>query len=234
MKTRIAEALKTKYKRFGLSNEAIDRIASAKQETITKEEDIETGIADAATMELIANELQKMRDKEINNKTDLQRSFDDYKAKHPEGQPTPPDPDPNPNPKPDDWKAILAAAVKESLVPLQEEIAALKGQNSTKAALEGAHEKFFGGDYAKAYPDEANDAWERAVEMNEATGNKMNADQLHEKATGYFNKAVNRRGVDTSKPFVADPQGDDKKGTIDWSKEVERKKMQGLIPEEKK
>lgn len=234
MKTKIAEALKTKYKRFGLSNEAIDRIASAKKETITKEEDIESGIADAATMELIANELQKMRDKEINNKTDLQRSFDDYKAKHPEGQPTPPDPDPDPKPNPDDWKAALAAAVKESLAPLQEEIANLKGQNSTKAALEGARSKFFESDYAKAYPDEANDAWERAVEMNEATGNKMNADQLHEKVTGYFNKAVARKGVDTSKPFKAESPEDEKKGTVDWSKEVERKKAQGLIPDEKK
>lgn len=89
MKTKIAEALKTKYQRFGLSNEAIDRIALAKEKTVTSEEDIETAIADAQTMELIASEIQKMRDSEIRKRTDVQKSFDDYKKAHGEPQ-TPP------------------------------------------------------------------------------------------------------------------------------------------------
>ena len=76
MKQKIIAALKTKYQRFGLSNEAIDRIASAKEKTVTSEEEIESAVADAQTMELIANELQKMRDKEIRNRTDLQTTFD--------------------------------------------------------------------------------------------------------------------------------------------------------------
>ena len=83
-KENIATALKTKYQRFGLSNEAIDRIASAREKTVTSEEEVETAVADAETMGLIANELMKMRDKEINNKTDLQRAFDAYKEKNPE------------------------------------------------------------------------------------------------------------------------------------------------------
>lgn len=86
MKTKIATALKTKYQRFGLSNEAIDRIASAKEKTVTTEEGIEAGIADAETMNLIANELQKMRDGEIQKRTDLQKSFDTYKTAHPDQQ----------------------------------------------------------------------------------------------------------------------------------------------------
>lgn len=84
MKEKIIAALKTKYQRFGLSNEAIDRIASAKEKTVTKEEEIETAIADAETMELIANELQKSADQERRNKANLQKSFDEYKTKHPE------------------------------------------------------------------------------------------------------------------------------------------------------
>ena len=96
MKEQIASALKTKYQRFGLSNEAIDRIASAKEKTVTSEDAIEEGIADAETMGLIAIELMKMRDKEISNKTDLQRAFDTYKEKNPEGGN-----DPKPDPKPD-------------------------------------------------------------------------------------------------------------------------------------
>lgn len=93
MKTQIIAAFKTKYQRFGLSNEAIDRIASAKEKTVTSESDIEAAIADAETMGLIATELQKMRDKEIQSRTDLQASFNEYKEKHPETTPpTPPTP----------------------------------------------------------------------------------------------------------------------------------------------
>ena len=65
MKSIIVASLKTKYQRFGLSNEAIDRIASAREKTVTSEEEIATATADVVTMELIASELQKMRDKEI-------------------------------------------------------------------------------------------------------------------------------------------------------------------------
>ena len=114
-KEEIATALKTKYQRFGLSNEAIDRIAAAREKTVTSEEEIATATADVVTMELIANELQKMRDKEINSKTDLQRAFDTYKEKNPEGgkpkgdpnPPTPPEPgNPEPMPEPE-WAKRL-------------------------------------------------------------------------------------------------------------------------------
>lgn len=84
MKEKIITALRTKYQRFGLSSEAVDRIASAKEKTVTKEEDIETAIADAETMELIANELQKSADSERRSRSALQKSFDDYKKAHPE------------------------------------------------------------------------------------------------------------------------------------------------------
>lgn len=93
MKQKIIAALRTKYQRFGLSNEAIDRIASAKEKTVTSEDQIETAIADAETMELIATELQKSADLERRNRSDLQKSFDEYKKKHPEDteDPTPPE-----------------------------------------------------------------------------------------------------------------------------------------------
>jgi len=105
MKEKIIVALKTKYQRFGLSNEAIDRIASAKEKTVTKEEEIETAIADAETMELIANELQKSADQERRNKANLQKSFDEYKTKHPEK--TDPDPDPGSKEPEPDWAKKL-------------------------------------------------------------------------------------------------------------------------------
>lgn len=93
-KDSIASALKTKYQRFGLSNEAIDRIASAREKTVTSEDDIESAVADVETMTLLATEVQKMRDMEIQKRTDTQRAFDAYKENHPdkakEPQPTEP------------------------------------------------------------------------------------------------------------------------------------------------
>ena len=111
MKEKIALALKTKYQRFGLSNEAIDRIASAKEKTVTSEDAIEEGIADTETMGLIANELMKMRDKEIQTRTDTQRAFDAYKEKNPGQKPTDPPADP---PKPQEMpEPAWAKAIRE-------------------------------------------------------------------------------------------------------------------------
>lgn len=102
MKEQIITAFKTKYQSFGLSNEAIDRIASAKEKTVTKPEDIEAALADVETMTLIAKEVQKMRDGEIQKRTDLQKNFDTYKASHPDK--TDPDPDPDPDDKDKDLR----------------------------------------------------------------------------------------------------------------------------------
>lgn len=85
-KEEIITALKTKYLGFALSNEAIDRIASAKEKTVTEDTDIAAAISDVETMELIANEVKKNADKERRLRSDLQKSFDDYKNAHPETQ----------------------------------------------------------------------------------------------------------------------------------------------------
>lgn len=109
MKEQIITAFKTKYQSFGLSNEAIDRIASAKEKTVTKPEDIEAALADVETMTLIAKEVQKMRDGEIQKRTDLQKNFDTYKASHPDKT----DPDPDPDPDPDDKDKDLRDQIKK-------------------------------------------------------------------------------------------------------------------------
>lgn len=83
-KEEVITALKTKYLGFALSNEAVDRIASVKEKTVTEETDIETAISDAETMELIANEVKKVADRERRSRSDLQKTFDDYKKNHPE------------------------------------------------------------------------------------------------------------------------------------------------------
>ena len=129
MKEKIALALKTKYQRFGLSNEAIDRIASAKEKTVTSEDAIESGIADSETMGLIATELMKMRDKEIQQRTDTQRAFDAFKEKHQSQS----DPEPATNPKPDE-EPEWAKKLREQ----QEAIAARFAKEDREKAMKAA------------------------------------------------------------------------------------------------
>lgn len=233
LKEQILEALKTKYKAYGLSNDALDRIASLREKTVEKEEDIEGAVADATTLDLIAKEIQRQRDQAIQRNSESQRAFEAYKAAHPEqnaggegnegkeGEGSP------------DIASIVKEAVAAAVAPLNEKITALETSNTAKAALSSAHASFFNGDYAKKYKDQADEAWERAVELNEATGSKMTAEELSAKASGYFNKAVSRLGVDTSQPFKADPPKNEEDGTVDWSAEIARKKAQGLLPDTK-
>lgn len=233
LKEQILEALKTKYKAYGLSNDALDRIASLREKTVEKAEDIEGAVMDATTLDLIAKEIQRQRDQAIQKNSETQRAFEAYKAEHPEPDKGGAGDDDKNKATSQDIASIVKAAVADAVAPLNEKITALETSKSAEAALSTAHSSFFNGDYAKKYKDQATDAWERAVELNEATGNKMTAEELAAKASGYFNKAVSRLGVDTSKPFQADPPKNDEEGTIDWSAEVARKKAQGLIPDDK-
>lgn len=233
LKEQILEALKTKYKAYGLSNDALDRIASLREKTVEKAEDIEGAVMDATTLDLIAKEIQRQRDQAIQKNSESQRAFEAYKAAHPEPDAGGAGDDDKNKATSQDIASIVKAAVADAVAPLNEKITALETSKSAEAALSTAHSSFFNGDYAKKYKDQATDAWERAVELNEATGNKMTAEELAAKASGYFNKAVSRLGVDTSKPFQADPPKNDEEGTIDWSAEVARKKAQGLIPDGK-
>lgn len=232
-KDAIINALKTKHQRFGLSKEALDRIATALEKTVTKVEDIDGIVADANTMDLIAQELIKVRDQEIQKRTDTQNAFDKYKTEHPEVDPNKPQDPPTPPQGQvtlESIKQLMDEAVEKATKPLQEKIDSLEGARSSEQAIATAKERFFAGDYAKKYSTEANDAWEHALEINEVTGNKMTADQLIEKVNGYFNKSVAKLGVDTSKPFVADPPSNEEEGVTDWSEEVNRQKAAGKIP----
>lgn len=234
MKKQIEDALKTELKELGLGEKTIGRLADyiVAKGSVTKEDDIAAAVK-GDDVKLIAKSIQGEIDGIKKAKETAEAALADYKAKHPEKND--PDPDPEPKADPDADKTLIEriqAAVTAAVTPLNEKIAALENINSTKAALTGARESFFGGDYAKKYKDEANDAWDRAVEINELTGNKMTAEELAEKATGYFNKAVSRKGVDTSKPFVADKSGDDDEGTLDWSAEKKRLQDAGRLPKE--
>lgn len=231
MKQKIIEALKTEFIQLGLSENTLGRLADyiLGLDGVVKEEgDVATAVK-RGDVALIAKSIQGEVDGIQKAKKKAEDDLADYKAKHPEKN------DDDTKHDDDDDASLLdriAAAVNAAVTPLTEKIAALENVNSAKAALEGARSSFFNGDYAKKYKDEANDAWEHAVEVNELTGNKMSAEELAEKATGYFNKAVSRKGVDTTKPFVAEPQHEDDEGTIDWSSEKKRLQEAGKLPKE--
>lgn len=233
MKKQIEDALRTEFSGLGLSDKTISRLADYLKGSVEKEEDIATAVK-RDDVALIAKSIQGEIDGIQKAKKKAEDDLADYKAKHPEPKKEPDDPKEPDEPKLD-WPSTLEAFKKvmaETIAPLNDKIAALEGVNQTKAALTGAREAFFGGDYAKKYQDEANDAWDRAVEIFEVTGSKMSAKELSDKASEYFNKYVGRKGVDTSKPLVADPHDSEAEGTLDWSGEKKRLQESGKLPKD--
>lgn len=199
MKQKIKEALKTRAKNLGLDDSAFDGVA-AFGETIVKEEaDIEGFVNNEATMNLLKT-YQSVADKA--RAAAKAKNEPDTKSSENGNQPDPkPNPDPKPEPNPTDMAKIIADAVAAAIKPISDELTQFKGEQAAKSAFASAETAFMGNDYVKKYADEAADAWERATEMYEATGKTWTAEQIQEKAMNYFNKAVSRKGVDTSKPF---------------------------------
>lgn len=233
MKKKIEDALRTEFKELGLSDKTIGRLADyiVSKGSVEKEEDIATAVK-GDDIKLIAKSIQGEIDGIQKAKKTAEDALEQYKAKHPEKDDDK-DPDDD-DQKPDLAKTIadaVAAAVEAKVAPLTEKVTALEQVNSTKAALSGAKETFFAGDYAKHYKEEADNAWERAVEINEVTGNKMSAEELAKKATDYFNNAVSKKGVDTSKPFKSE-ENENQDGTTDWSAEKKRLQDAGRLPKE--
>lgn len=208
MKNKIKAALQQGHKNLGLSEEVFERVAEAAQTFITDEAQIATFVEGAKPMlQMYQSAADKVRT-ELNGRISaLEGEKADLEAKlngkqNPE--PNPQDPPKPAEPQPQDLAKTIAAAVAEAIKPISDELATFKGEQSAKAALAAAESKYRSNDYVKKYADEATDAWERATEMYEATGKKWTAEELNEKAMGYFNKAVGKKGVDTTQPFKSD------------------------------
>lgn len=238
-KEKIVEGLRAKseIKRFGLSNEAIDRIASAREKTVTEESQVETVLTDAETMRLIAEELMKHRDQEITKRTEAQSAFDAYKAAHPDKTD---DDDDKDDDKDDKKKQPLTAeaiaklvkdAATEAVKTVKDEFDAYKAQISGKEAISAAKTKFYENKWTTKFKEEADDAWERAHELNEAKGSKMTQEELTNKATEYFNMYVKRKGTDATQPFE---EGDENNHNFDFSGAKKHLQESGKLPEEEK
>ena len=220
MKNKIKDALKQRYNNLGLSDEAFDGVASSVQTVIT-DETLEGFVAGA---EPLLKQFQSIADKARSQKVaELEAKIKELEGKDK-------DKDEPQQISLEDITKQVTEAVAAAVKPLNDEIASLKGASAAKESLATAMTTLFGGDYAKKYADEANDAWERVVELNEATGSKMTADELKAKAESYFNKAVARKGVDTSKPFESEQHDE----IPDFSDDAKILQDAGLLPKEDK
>lgn len=229
MKQKIKEALQLAYKRLGLDEEVFERVATS-VETFVTEETL-SNFVDGA--ESLLKHYQGVVDKSRREASDEKKRADELQTKLAEAEAKLKDTGNGGEGKqqPDNIAELIQNAVTAAVQPLQAELAAFKGENAAKQALKTAKDKFFANDYAKKFTQERDDAWERAIELNEATGNKMTAEELGEKAMGYFNKSVARKGVDTSKPFEGEGEGDKEP---DFSAQKKYLQEQGLIPKEEK
>ena len=225
MKNKIKEALQQEYKNLGLNDEAFDGVAAFGETIGITEETLANFVKGAKGL---LTKAQSDADKVRSAKTESQKQIDDLKTKLAEAEAKlkeQGDDDEGNQQKPEDIVAMIKSAVEAAVQPLQTELAAFKGENAAKQALKDAKDKFFANDYAKKFTQERDDAWERAIELNEATGSKMTADELGEKAMGYFNKFVTRKGVDTSKPFESEGDGNN----LDFSDDIKILQNEGLL-----
>lgn len=233
-KEKIVEGLRAKseIKRFGLSNEAIDRIASAREKTVTEESQVETVLTDAETMRLVAEELMKHRDQEITKRTEAQSAFDAYKVAHPEKGGEGEDGGGNKGAMSAEQIAeLIKNGVAEGIKDIKTAFETFKSQTSAKEAKTLAKDTFYANKWTTKFKDEADDAWERASELNEAKGGNMTAEELSNKAMEYFRVYTNRKGTDVSKPFESEGEGG---GNFDFSAQAKYLEGEGLLPEEKK
>ena len=92
MQNKYLSALRTKYASFGLSKEALDRVALQRVKTIANEDEIDADIATSDTLMLIMKEMQSSADAQRNRAAQLQKDIDALKTIQPEPTPTPDNP----------------------------------------------------------------------------------------------------------------------------------------------
>lgn len=233
MKQKIKEALQQEYKNLGLNDEAFEGVAAFGETLGISEETLANFVKGAK--DLLKRE-QSNADKVRNANATTAKQVEELKAKLADAEaklnkPSEGDGNKGAQPAQPDLAKLIAEAVTAAVQPLQNELANIKHTRSAEDAFNLAKTNFFGNDYAKKYTDERDQAWERAVEINDLTGKKMTAEELQTKAMGYFNNLVSKKGVDTSKPFESEGNGD---VSHDFKKHLAFLQESGKIAEEKK
>lgn len=237
MKTKLLNALKQGYKKLGLADSAFERVATFGETFITSDEQIQNFVtmaepllkAEQSAADRVRTELNS-RIKELEGEKESleaklkeshageqnQESKNENEGNAMNGNAT------------ESVSDIIAKAISEAIKPLSEELSAFKLSQSQKSAVEALDSLKATWDYAKGYPSESEDAYERVMELYEVSGKKWTAEELTSKFKEKFNKAVAKKGVDTSKPFESTQDSED---IPDFSKELEMLKNDGVITE---
>lgn len=219
------------YIKLGLSDDVFERVASSVETFIKDENALKAWVSSPSTLELLQS-YQSNADKirtELNAKiTTIEGEKAALEAKLKEITPNPPTLTPTDDPsKPtlDNLSELIAKQVSEAISPLMTKLNEFEtGQNQKNAvaALDTFKSTW---DYAKGYPSESEDAYERVVELYEAGGKKWTGEELTSKFKEKLNKSLLKRGIDTAKPYQSEPPTDTKP---DFSGEIELLKDAGV------
>ena len=223
MKKKILDALKQGYKKLGLAEEAFERVAALGETFITSEEQISDFVkmsesllkAEQSAADRVRTELNAKIKELEGEKSSLEAKLKDVKVEEVVEEP-----------KGDDISEVISKAIAEAIKPISDELSAFKLSQSQKSAVDALDNLKSTWDYAKGYPTESEDAYERVMELYEVSGKKWTAEELTSKFKEKFNKAVAKKGVDTSKPFESTQDSED---IPDFSKELELLKNDGVL-----
>lgn len=130
MQLKYLSALKTRYASYGLSKEALDRVASQRVKTIANEDEIDGDVASFDTALLIMKEMQGSADSLRASKAQVQKELDDLKSAGTKVQ----EPEEN-------ELAKELAQMREMMTSMQSEIAESRKKARHEALLGGVHEK---------------------------------------------------------------------------------------------
>lgn len=133
MQNKYLSALRTKYASFGLSKEALDRVALQRVKTIANEDEIDADIANTETLMLIMKEMQSSADSQRNRATQLQKDLEDLKKNQSNNQ--------QQTQEPESELAKQLQTLTNLVTTMQAERAAEKKQAQTDAVLAQVHEK---------------------------------------------------------------------------------------------
>lgn len=230
MKTKLLNALKQGYKKLGLADSAFERVATFGETFITSDEQIQNFVtmaepllkAEQSAADRVRTELNS-RIKELEGEKESLEAKLNKSHKGEQNQESQNATEGNGTESVSD---IIAKAISEAIKPLSEELSAFKLSQSQKSAVEALDSLKATWDYAKGYPSESEDAYERVMELYEVSGKKWTAEELTSKFKEKFNKAVAKKGVDTSKPFESTQDSED---IPDFSKELEMLKNDGVL-----
>lgn len=230
MKTKLLNALKQGYKKLGLADSAFERVATFGETFITSDEQIQNFVTMAEPLLKAEQSAADRVRTELNSRIkELEGEKESLEAKLKEshaGEQNQESKNENEGNATESVSDIIAKAISEAIKPLSEELSAFKLSQSQKSAVEALDSLKATWDYAKGYPSESEDAYERVMELYEVSGKKWTAEELTSKFKEKFNKAVAKKGVDTSKPFESTQNSED---IPDFSKELEMLKNDGVL-----